>query len=986
MTGRPLAQTFRGRISASPLLPKGVKPQALIRDKLTSLLDDDNAAACIADVHAAEPNTAALIAGVIHHAPFLHRIMRRHPNWLIGTCDDDPDAQFRSILGSVRTEMVPCATLEEAMARLREIRLRMALHIALCDLGGLWSVDRVVAALSDFADAAVDVALRLALREAERAGRLQALGFFDSPAQSGITVLAMGKHGAHELNYSSDIDLIVLFDPDRLPVSGHREPLDVTVRIIKDLVRVLHEQTGTGYVFRTDLRLRPDPASTPIAVPINRALQYYQTVGQNWERAALIKARPVAGDLALGEAFLAELTPFIWRRYFDYASIADIHAMKRQIHAHKGGEVIAIEGHDIKLGRGGIREVEFFVQTQQLVFGGRQPGLRGRQTLDMLKGLSDAGWIALDAVTDLSDAYRFLRMVEHRLQMVEDQQTQKLPKRKEDVDSLALFCGNMPTVFRKKLLTHFSAVERHYAKLFEGAADLSNDFGSLIFVGSDNDPATLATLRKMGFQRPEVVSEIVRGWHFGRRSAITTQRSREVLTELTPALLESFARSSDPDGALVALDNALQSMPAVVELFTILKQNAALRGLFAEVLGNAPRLAEVVVQRPHVLDALIDPAFAEPIADDVLRRRFHDRLDGLPAFEEFLDVIRDLARGERFQVGARLLSGVMDPLEAGPAHAGIAAAAIDACVTRVSAELQRRYGSVPGVSFAVVALGKLGGREMTALSDLDLMIIYDVPDADTVSDGERPIQASEWFARMTQRMMTALTVPTQRGTLYEVDLRLRPSGGKGPVAVSLSAFAQYHASESETWERMALTRARVISATPGFSERVQEAIVDALKRLVETPKLLKDIREMRALMAREKPARSNWDLKLTAGGLVDIEFANQCLTLLHAADLQRLPRPNTGASLTALASAGLLARPLATALQEAWQLQSSLAQLMAITVDGPFDPMAARLPFKRRLAAVAELPDFASLEGHLKTLQAEAHRAMTAVLSGQAAA
>jgi [glutamine synthetase] adenylyltransferase / [glutamine synthetase]-adenylyl-L-tyrosine phosphorylase len=986
MTDLPLTQSFRRHICAAPLLPESVKPQTLVRDNLVSLLDDSAAAASIADILGADPEATALIAGVIHHSPFLYRIMRRHPGWLIETLDRDPEVQFQTLLASISSDTARCATLEEGMAVLRVIRLRMALHIALCDLAGVWGVDRVVGALSDFADAAVDIALRLSLREAEHMGRLDSEGLFDTPSRSGITILAMGKHGAHELNYSSDIDLIVLFDPDRLPVSGNREPLDVTVRIIKDLVRVLHEQTGGGYVFRTDLRLRPDPASTPIAVPINRALQYYQTVGQNWERAALIKARPVAGDLALGDTFLAELTPFIWRRYFDYASIADIHAMKRQIHAHKGGDVIAIEGHDVKLGRGGIREVEFFVQTQQLVFGGRQPDLRGRQTLEMLKSLSDAGWIVPDAVTDLSDAYRFLRTVEHRLQMIEDQQTQKLPKRKEEIDALALFCGDKPAVFRKKLLTHFSAVERHYAKLFEGASDLSSDFGSLIFTGSENDPATLATLRKMGFQRPEVISETVRGWHFGRRQAITTQRAREVLTELTPALLEAFARSSDPDGALIALDNALQSMPAVVELFTILKQNAALRDLFAEVLGNAPRLAEVVVQRPHVLDALIDPSFAEPIADEVLRQRFHDRLDGIPAFEEFLDVIRDLARGERFQIGAKLLSGVMDPLEAGPAHAGIAAAAIDACVTRVSAELQRKYGVVPGVSYAVLALGKLGGREMTALSDLDLMIIYDVLQADTLSDGERPIQASEWFARMTQRMMTALTVPTQRGTLYEVDLRLRPSGGKGPVAVSLPAFEQYHAHESETWERMSLTRARVISATPGFAEHVQRAIVGALRRATEPPKLLKDIRDMRALMVREKPARNFWDLKLTQGGLVDIEFANQCLTLRYAAELQRLPRPNTGASLAALAGGGFLSKSQAEVLQDAWRLQSSLAQLIAITVDGPLDPSTARSPFKRRLAAVAELPDFASLEGHLKTLQAEAHRAMMAILAGQAAA
>ncbi|MGL4242847.1 MAG: bifunctional [glutamine synthetase] adenylyltransferase/[glutamine synthetase]-adenylyl-L-tyrosine phosphorylase, partial [Beijerinckiaceae bacterium] len=514
---------------------------------------------------------AALVAGVVAHSPFLTRIMRRRPEWLVAALDDEPDAAMRRILAGILPGVEAEGSLDGAMAALRVTRSHVALRIALADLAGDWDVDQVVGALTDFADAAVDAALRLALREAERSGRVALADAFRQPERSGISVLAMGKHGARELNYSSDIDLIVLFDPEAFPVASGREPLDEVVRIIKTLVKVLHEQTGGGYVFRTDLRLRPDPASTPIAVPIERAIGYYQTVGQNWERAALIKARPVAGDFAVGERMLQELTPFIWRRYFDYAAIADIHAMKRQIHAHKGGETIAIEGHDVKLGRGGIREIEFFVQTQQLIFGGKKPALRAKQTLAMLPLLREAGWIGEQAVEELSAAYRFLRMVEHRLQMVEDQQTQKLPKAKAEVDGIALFSGLTPAAFRKALTQHFRNVERHYAKLFEDAPALSSGAGSLVFTGTTDDPETLKTLRKMGFQRPETVAETVRGWHFGRRAAIVTPRAREVLTELTPALLEAFGKSSDPDGALIALDNALQGMPAVVELFTILK-------------------------------------------------------------------------------------------------------------------------------------------------------------------------------------------------------------------------------------------------------------------------------------------------------------------------------------------------------------------------------------------------------------------------------
>jgi len=976
-----MSAAFRDRIVAAPLLPPRIDAAKLCRDRCLSVLDDPAAAARIeAAVRVHEPSLR-LVAGVLAHSPFLTRILKRDPDWLLTTLGSDPDEFLASALADLPAKIGRDGTLVSGMSDLRILRQRLALHIALADLGGVWDVDRVVAALTAFADAATDAALRLALRETERAGRVIGDDLYAHPSRSGIVILAMGKHGAGELNYSSDIDLIALFRPDLVAARAGREPLDIAVRVIKDVVRALHEPTGSGYVFRTDLRLRPDPASTPIAVPIDRAIGYYQTVGQNWERAALIKARPVAGDLELGEAFLRELTPFVWRRYFDYASIADIHAMKRQIHVHKGGEAIAIEGHDVKLGRGGIREIEFFVQTQQLVFGGRRPVLRGRRTLDMLARLRDEGWIGDDAVDELAEAYRFLRMVEHRLQMVEDQQTQRLPAAKADVDAIARFAGLTPRDFRLKLLRHFKAVERHYARLFEDAPALSGDHGSLVFTGSTDDPQTLTTLKRMGFQRPEIAAETVRGWHFGRRPAIVTTRAREVLTELTPSLLEAFGRSSDPDGALSALDNALQGMPAVVELFMILRQNAALRGLFSEILGNAPRLAEVVVQRPHVLDALVDPELAKPASASDLAGRFAARLAAASSFEDFLDQLRDLARAERFMVGARLLSGIIDPLDAGPANAAVAEAAIASCLASASQELAQRHGSLPGSRAVVMALGKLGGKEMTAVSDLDLMVVYDAPERDALSDGERPLYASEWHARLTQRIVTALTVATRRGTLYDVDLRLRPSGGKGPVAVALPAFASYHASESETWERMALTRARIIAGDPGLGAEAMAAARLACGRSSGEAMLLADVRAMRALVTKEKPSRGRWDLKLAPGGLVDIEFAAQARVLRCAAADPASILPNTGLALARLGEAGHLAPAVAQSLLDAWRLQSRLAQLIALGAAIPFDPKAARPPFRQRLAAAVGLPDFASLDRALADAQDAAHAAMRAALA-----
>ncbi|MGL4635819.1 MAG: bifunctional [glutamine synthetase] adenylyltransferase/[glutamine synthetase]-adenylyl-L-tyrosine phosphorylase [Beijerinckiaceae bacterium] len=983
MSGLPIARTLRGRIVSTPLLAHRADGLKLCKLKLLDLLDDRDAAGTLDHTLREKPKTLALVAGVVAHSPFLMRIVRQHPDWLIESLDDDPDDRFAGLLSQVRALGPKAEKLEDAMAQLRTLRQCIALHIALADLAGVWTVDRVVEALTQFADAAVDIALRLSLREAARAGRLQLDAAFEHPERSGLTILAMGKHGAHELNYSSDIDLIVLFDPAAVPVAEGREPLDVAIRIIKDVVKILHEQTGSGYVFRTDLRLRPDPASTPIAVSIDRAISYYQTVGQNWERAALIKARAIAGDIAMGESFLQELVPFIWRRYFDYAAIADIHAMKRQIHAHKGGAVVAVEGHNVKLGRGGIREIEFFVQTQQLVFGGRKPVLRGRQTLAMLQKIRDEGWIGSGEVEELSAAYRFLRMVEHRLQMVDDEQTQKLPSGKAGIDQIALFCGLMPAAFRKVLTGHLLNVERCYAKLFEDAPALSAGKGNLVFTGSTDDPETLKTLRKMGFQRPDLVAETVRGWHFGRRQAIVTQRAREVLTELVPALLEAFGQSSDPDGAVIALDHAMQGMPAVVELFTLLKQNAALRTLFAEILGNAPRLSQVVVQRPHVLDALIDPEFAKAVSEEEIIRRFEFQLSRLESMEDFLDQIRDLARAKRFLIGARLLSGLSDPLEAGSAYAAVATAAIRSCLQRVTAELSRRHGVVPGASLAVVGLGKLGGREMTALSDLDIMLVYDVPEADAESDGEKPLYASEWYSRLTQRLVTALTVATKRGSLYDVDLRLRPSGSKGPVAVTLDAFRQYHSAESETWERMALTRARVVAGDAPFAEKVEAAIKATFDRKTSANTLAKDILSMRQLMAKEKPAKSHWDLKLANGGLVDIEFVAQHLSLRHGALHPAVLHPGTEACLLRLKENGLLSPETCSVLVEAHRLQSALAQLIALGDAIPFDPAAARPAFRRRLAATVNLPDFKVLEGALLAHQAQAHAAMNALLNVQ---
>ncbi|HVP99372.1 MAG TPA: bifunctional [glutamine synthetase] adenylyltransferase/[glutamine synthetase]-adenylyl-L-tyrosine phosphorylase, partial [Roseiarcus sp.] len=627
----------------------------------------DSAGAFAAEL-SREP-TRALLAGVADHSPYLWSLATQDPARLVRLLRASPEESLETLVAALAARRYDDEA--QIMQALRIAKREAALVVALADLGGAWDVVAATEALTRFADAAVGAALAFVLRQNALAGRLSLDPDSQDPQQAcGMIVLALGKHGARELNYSSDVDLIVLYDPAAASIPTGAEPAPLFVRITQALTKILQARTSDGYVLRVDLRLRPDPASTPVAISTASAYAYYETVGQNWERAALIKARPAAGDLKLGRRFLADLAPFIWRKYFDYAAIADIHAMKRQIHAVRGHERVVMAGHDLKLGRGGIREIEFFVQTQQLIFGGRRPQMRGSRTLDMLRQLRADGWVTAEAEEELSEAYLFLRRIEHRLQMIADEQTQRLPFEAAELTRFAKFCGyGRIESFEKELIRRLTAVERHYARLFEDAPSLSASAGNLVFTGVADDPETLATLRALGFQDAAVAAETIRGWHFGRRAAVRSARAREVLTELIPALLEAFAGSGDADAALAAFDEALARMPAAVELMTILRSNASLRELFGDVLGSAPRLAQVIATRPHVLDAAIDPArandFASLLKEEETKARAQSFVAQAKTFEEALDRARDFAAEETFLIGLNLLSGRLDPDRAG---------------------------------------------------------------------------------------------------------------------------------------------------------------------------------------------------------------------------------------------------------------------------------------------------------------------------------
>ncbi|HEY8382717.1 MAG TPA: bifunctional [glutamine synthetase] adenylyltransferase/[glutamine synthetase]-adenylyl-L-tyrosine phosphorylase [Microvirga sp.] len=967
------ASTLFDRLTKAPPPADPKRAKARLADLLTRVAEEPAATAL--GPLLAEGRLRDLLLAVADHSPFLWQLALADPSrlaWLATTAPEDAARHLtEGQLSLFRAWRAGTLQRDDLVRAFRRNRNAHALLVALADLGGVWSVEEVTQSLSDFADASVRGGVAVVLHEAADLGRIRLANPDDPGEGSGFTVLALGKHGAGELNYSSDIDLVVFFDPEAGALGGSGEGATVYTKIAQALARLLQERTADGFVHRVDYRLRPDPGSTPTAVSLASAYTYYETVGQNWERAALIKARPVAGDIELGERFLKDLTPFIWRKYFDFASIADVHAMKRQIHAVRGHDQIAVAGHDIKLGRGGIREIEFFVQTQQLVFGGRRPALRGRRTLDMLGELNAEGWITAEARDELSAAYRFLRTIEHRLQMVADEQTQRLPADDEPLMGFAHFCG-YPTLkgFEKALTAQARIVQRHYALLFEDGPELASDIGSLVFTGTTDDPDTLATLARLGFQNPEAVAETVRGWHFGRRPAIQSARAREVLTELVPALLAALGGTADPDGALAALDRAFGRMPAAVELLTILQSHDRLRLLFADLLGTAPRLADTVAQAPHVLDALIDPAFGQPLTDDGAIEEQVRQLIGQPSdYEDFLDRTRDAARQMRFVTGARLLSGILSPAQTGEAYAAVARAVIRACFDEVRRTFEAEHGVVPGATIAILGLGRLGTRELTAGSDLDLVVIYDFDEERRESTGPKALDVVIYYTRLTQRLVAALTVPTRRGRLYEVDLRLRPQGGKGPVASQFRGFLDYQQSEADLWEHMALTRARVLAGDEAFGARVTDAVAAILTVKRDPKHVFKEVRAMRELIAQEKGDDDPWDLKLARGGLTDLDFIAQGLVLAYGSAHPALVGISTEGTFAAAHAVGLLSETDARVLTDAHKLFNDIFQWQRLTIEGTFDVASVPKAILKRLATVAGLPSAEVLQEHLGELR-----------------
>lgn len=814
----------------------------------------------------------AAMARAQAHSPFLVQLIDR---------EDALAAQMASgILPAPDRTRIDDHTMPVG-ERLRTERRRLALLVAIGDLAGGLDLTEVTGALSDFADYALDTAIRAAIDE--RTPGAPAIGF---------AAIALGKQGSHELNYSSDIDPILLFDPATLPCRPRETPDDAAVRIGRRVIELLQTRDGHGYVLRVDLRLRPSPEITPIVLRIGAAIAYYESQALAWERAAFIRARAAAGDIALGGRFLAAVRPFVWRRTLDFGAIRDIRSISRRIRDHHAQGQLFGPGYDLKRGRGGIREVEFFAQIHQLIHGGRDSSVRSGATRTALAQLAAGGWIDPEQADQLVNAYTLLRTIEHRVQMVDDRQTHQLPAGNA-LDSLARLHGvDDATALLAMLQPHVARVGEIYDGLEPGtSATLLCD-----------DDRLLIALTTAGFDNPaaQTARERIGSWRTGTYPALRSGPAREALEAVLPGLIDALGQSPDPAGAIIRLDHILAKLSSAINFFRLLEAQPALARLLGAILSDAPTLAEALGRRPELLDGLIDSTALDPVGSvETLAAEIAPRAD--MAYEGLLDHARRVVGEKRLALGVQIVAGVCDPLIVASGYARVAEAVIQVIVAATIDDFARRHGRVPDSELVILALGRMGGGVLTHASDLDLIYLF-TGHYLAESDGEKPLGAVLYYNRLAQRVTAALSVPTAAGPLYDIDTRLRPSGTQGPLVVSTAGFAVYQRENAWTWEHMALTRARPLFGSGAARAGVAGTIADVLHGARPPRDIVADATAMRAEMAAHKPPAGSLDAKLLAGGLVDLEFTVHVAQLLHRTGFD----PDLGRAIDLLAAEGIL--------------------------------------------------------------------------------
>ncbi len=901
---------------------------------------------------------------ILSYSSYLFDLSIKNTDFLINALNNILEEQIEIIKTEVKRSAHLASDKEELQKILRRAKSKYALLLAIAELGDVISTKRASAILAEFADISLELILDFLISAAAKKGKINLPANKANAANCGLAIFALGKHGGCELNYSSDIDIVAFFDLQKNILPNSSEAVQFYSRIMRSLVSIMEDRSADGYVFRCDLRLRPDPGSTPVAISVDAALSYYESRGQNWERAAWIKARPAAGDKNVAKDFLRQLVPFIWRKHLDFATIADIQAMKRQINISKTIGQARVEGHNVKLGRGGIREIEFFVQTQQLIAGGRDVNLRERASTKALKALAKANWISKEAEKNLTRAYWYLRAVENRLQMLRDEQTHIMPEKNENIAIIANLMGEGDVEkFKQKYRNFLASTMKYYADLFAEQTSLASDIGNLVFTGTDDDPATLDSLEALGFRNAKLASSTIRKWHYGSYPATRASAARAHLTELLPSLLRILAKGGNADEALARFDHFLSKFPAGVELFSLLRNNENICQTLVTFMASAPRMAEKVIQRAHVMDGMIDPAFVNGISDEkLMRQKIEDFLAQANSFEDLIDRARIIGQEQKFLIGAGFIAATISAERAGEQFTNLAQTLLQKLFLAVQKEFIKKHGIIRGAKSSLLAFGKMASREMTATSDLDFILLYDAPEHSEYSDGEKKLALNHYYSRLTQRLLAALSAPTAEGVLYEADMRLRPSGNAGPLATSFSAFVKYQKEKAWTWEHLALTRARIVVSEGDMKRKVHKAIDNILAMDFAPEKIITDVKHMQSLIRKERKAKHKFDLKLIEGGLIDIEFLVQSAQLLEGKILKD-PRANIGEKIRQFGRAKIIKNY--ERLAEIHNCYSIILQAMSICLPDPLNYSSWSDAFKDLLAFLTNYPNFELLENDI---------------------
>lgn len=914
----------------------------------------------------------SLIHKIFSYTPYLTKLCFQYPTFLRQILElgfYDAATEWHQSLPAY-TEFTDDKPL---MATIRRHKSQGALLIALADIAGEWPLEQVTHELTLLAERSLQLCLNYLWHKMEAGGHIKPT----SKPCEGLIVLGMGKLGGYELNYSSDIDLVLLYDHEKVEYTGRQSLQHCLNRFSQDLVRLMQERTAQGYVFRMDLRLRPDPSSTPLVVNLRAAMFYYETVGQNWERAAFIKARPVGGDIAAGEQFLSELRPFLWRRSLDFATIADIQSIKRQMDNRKFDD-FSLAGHNLKRGMGGIREIEFIAQIHQLIWGGRVPSLRTRSTCETLTNLANHNLLDPKTVETLIAHYRSLRTIEHRLQMIEDQQTHSLPEDDKERENVALFSDYTSLKkFESQLEPILLEVHDIYRNCFNTEPSLSAD-GNLSFTGVDLDEGTLETIRKLGFQDAERVAQTIANWHRGNVRAMRTARARELLTELTPTLLRALSDTVDPDNAFQNFSKFLERLPAAVQLFSLFLSNPQVLAEVAVIMGNAPGLAAHLSRHPALLDILLTAQYHNILGTPPQPSEYLQNSDNE---EEWIEWLCRFRNEREFLIGTKILMGKLDSLEGNRMLSATADAVLQQLVTSMRERFEKSYGKIAGSGLAIIGLGRLGSHELCFGSDLDLVFLYDVEDDKALSDGDKQFPAVVYFNRLCQRIVGGLEAATNEGRLYAVDTRLRPGGKDSPMAISLSGFEKYFHDSAWNFEKMALLRHRIIYTDPLLAEKLPMAIHQLYTTTNDQEKLKHDVAEMRERIAKEFTPNDPWRVKHSYGGLIDITFIAQYLALAHGHQHPTLIHADNDSILAAAAQICLMTEADYVALLAAWHFQSRLASLLRLC-QRDFDENSAPKGLLSFLATSLDVSDASNLKQTLLNHQGHVQNMFNLLIKG----